>query len=240
MREIKMMVPALGATMAGLAAISLFGPWGRINWALAGTLLLLLLLALAIWQTGRQPLNVLMISITATLAALSSLSRIVFAGVANVQPATFLILLSGYVFGGRTGFTVGMLTGLVSNFFLGHGPWTPWQMIGWGICGLLGGIAGQTQTEFRLRPFLGLSVLSGYLFGLLMNTWHWLALVYPLTWQTLLATYGASLFFDTLHALGNLVFALLFGPSFFNHLTRFKSRLPQTMRAPETDGGDGS
>ena len=30
------------------------------------------------------------------------------------------------------GFVVGAIGALVSNFFLGQGPWTPWQMLGWG------------------------------------------------------------------------------------------------------------
>ena len=39
---------------------------------------------------------------------------------------------------GRPGFAVGALSGLVSNFWLGQGPWTPWQMAGWGLTGILG------------------------------------------------------------------------------------------------------
>ena len=60
-------------------------------------------------------------------------------------PTTDIVLLSGYALGGAPGFAVGALAGLVSNFWLGQGPWTPWQMAGWGMTGLLGaGLAAAT------------------------------------------------------------------------------------------------
>jgi len=58
-----------------------------------------------------------------------------------------------------------------------------------------------------------------------MNIWHWLGFVYPLNLKTFLATYAASFPFDTLHAVGNVAFALIFGKSFYLILMRFKKRL---------------
>ena len=40
--------------------------------------------------------------------------------------------------GAAPGFAVGALAALVSNFWFGQGPWTPWQMAGWGLCGMPG------------------------------------------------------------------------------------------------------
>jgi len=215
--------------LGGIAAASLWvtlGFWSgaSLNWGLVSTLVLLILLGLLMWSTGRRPVNTIVISVTATLAALASLGRILFAAVASIQPATFLVLLSGYVFGGRTGFVVGTMTGLISNFFLGHGPWTLWQMIAWGICGLLGGVLGQGKSQLALMPFLVLSAGAGYFYGLFMNTWHWLNLVYPLNWQTLVAVWASSFIFDTLHAVGNVIFAMVFARTFFNHLVRYRNR----------------
>lgn len=215
--------------LGGIIAASLwftlgFWPTASINWGLLSTLVLLIFLGLLMWSTGRRPVNTIVISVTATLAALASLGRIVFAAVASIQPATFLVLLSGYVFGSRTGFVVGTMTGLISNFFLGHGPWTLWQMTAWGLCGLLGGILGKGKNQLDIMPFLIMSAGSAYLFGLIMNTWHWLNLVYPLNWQTLLAVWASSFIFDTLHAVGNVIFALVFARTFFNHLVRYRNR----------------
>ena len=195
-----------------------------LNWGLASTVVLLIFLGLLMWSSGRRTVNTVVISVTATLAAFASLGRIVFAAAASVQPATFLVLLSGYVFGSRIGFIIGILTGLISNFFLGHGPWTLWQMMAWGICGLLGGALGRGKNHLALMPFLVISAGTGYSYGLFMNTWHWLNFVYPLNWQTLMAVWASSFIFDTLHAVGNVIFALVFGPTFFNYLVRYRNR----------------
>ena len=53
----------------------------------------------------------------------------------NVKPTTDIVLLAGYVLGGAPGFVVGAVAALASNVFFGQGPWTPWQMVGWGLVG---------------------------------------------------------------------------------------------------------
>lgn len=224
-KEILMPV-VLVTVLAALALWASLASWSvaALNWGLVSTLLLLVILALLMWSTGRQPINTMVISVTAALAALASLGRILFASLPSVQPVTFLVLLSGYVFGSGTGFIIGMLTGLISNFFLGHGPWTLWQMIAWGICGLLGGFLGRGRRDLALMPFLIMSVLAAFLFGIFLNTWHWLNLVYPLTWTTWGATWASSILFDTMHAAGNVIFAIIFARPFFNYLVRYRNR----------------
>ena len=68
-----------------------------------------------------------------------------FAPVPSVQPVTVIVAAAGVALGPRRGFAVGALAALASNFFLGQGPHTPWQMLAWGGCGLLAGL---------LRPLL--------------------------------------------------------------------------------------
>ena len=58
------------------------------------------------------------VSVVATLGALAAVLRIPFAAIPGVQPTTFLVFATGYVFGMRSGFLVGMLSALLSNFFL--------------------------------------------------------------------------------------------------------------------------
>ena len=50
------------------------------------------------------------------------------------------MILAGYALGPAPGFAVGALTALVSNLWFGQGPWTPWQMAGWGLCGIYGAV----------------------------------------------------------------------------------------------------
>ncbi|MEA1961916.1 MAG: DUF6580 family putative transport protein [Bacillota bacterium] len=205
-----------------LASIIPENPLYRINWALLVTIIIGIIILSSFWFFEKSEMNTIQIALIATTASLAAISRVVFAGIVNVQPATFIIMITGYIFGPQTGFMVGAVCALVSNFFLGQGPWTPWQMFAWGICGVLGAIMGGSQREYKNISFAIFAGVCGYIFGLIMNLWHWIAFVYPLTWKTFLATYAVSLPFDTLHAVGNVVFVVIFGKAFYTILLRFK------------------
>jgi len=165
------------------------------------------------------------ISLIATMAALAAVARVPFAILPGVQPTTFLVMITGWVFGIQTGFVVGALAALSSNIFLGQGPWTPWQMFCWGMSGVSAALLGGRNKAFDLLSFTILATAWGYIFGWLMNIWHWVGYIYPLNWKTFMATYIASFPFDTLHALGNLVFSLAFGTTFYHVLWRFKRKI---------------
>ena len=49
----------------------------------------------------------------------------------------------------------GAIAALVSNFFFGQGPWTPWQMYGWGLIGYLGGVLAQLGVFDGVRQVFG-------------------------------------------------------------------------------------
>ncbi|MGH2855922.1 MAG: prenyltransferase/squalene oxidase repeat-containing protein, partial [Solirubrobacteraceae bacterium] len=89
------------------------------------------------WYERRRP-DARIVALVGTLAALGALGRIAFAAVPNVKPTTDIVLIAGYALGGGPGFAVGALAALSSNFFFGQGPWTPWQMAGWGATGMIG------------------------------------------------------------------------------------------------------
>jgi len=166
------------------------------------------------------------IAVIAILGTFSAVARVPFAAIPNVQPCTFIILVSGYVFGPFAGFMIGAETALLSNFFLGQGPWTPWQMFAWGIIGIIGWLFRITMhgRKHEFIAFLILGFFSGYIYGIIMNVWYWLAFIYPLTWQSFLMVESTSIWFDTLHALGNVVFIDLFAIDFIKLLERYKLR----------------
>ncbi|HHX96676.1 MAG TPA: ECF transporter S component [Clostridia bacterium] len=164
------------------------------------------------------------IALLATMTTLAALFRLPFAFFPNLQPTTFLVMITGYVWGSQKGFLVGALAALVSNFFLGQGPWTPWQMLAWGLCGALAGILGRKAVDYNSKKFAWLAFFCGYLFGWLINFWHWLAFIYPLNLKTWLVVCLASFPFDTIHALGNLMFSIILGPLFYPILKRFRQK----------------
>ena len=74
------------------------------------------------YERRRPPAKVL--ALVAALAALAVIGRIAFAAIPNVKPSTDIVLFAGYALGAVPGFVVGAVFALVSNFFLGQGPWT--------------------------------------------------------------------------------------------------------------------
>ena len=75
----------------------------------------------------------------AVLCALAVASRAVVP-FPNFKPIFGVIMIAGMAFGPQSGFLVGAVSAFASNFILGgQGPWTPWQMMAYGVAGLLGG-----------------------------------------------------------------------------------------------------
>lgn len=168
------------------------------------------------------------IALIATLSAFSAVSRVPFAAIPGVQPTTFLVALSGYVFGPYEGFLVGSTSAFISNIFLGQGPWTPWQMFAWGIVGVLSGFLGRSKMKISTEMFAFICFLYGFMFDWIMNLWHVLGFISPLNLKSIALAYLTGLTFDIMHAAGNFIFTILFFEHLKKVLNRFKKRLETT------------
>lgn len=199
-----------------------------MNYGVISALILLISFIYIFVSYDRRSISVKEISLIATLSALAGVSRVPFAAIPGVQPTTFLVMISGYVFGPGFGFLVGSIAALSSNFFLGQGPWTPWQMLAWGLVGFSSGIIQRINKKPSRLFFSIFTFFWGFLFGYIMNIWHWLAFVYPLTFKSLIITNINSFYFDLMHGVGNFIFTYLFGKDFINILSRFKDRIRYT------------
>ena len=161
------------------------------------------------------------IVLMASLASLAAVGRIPFAALPGVQPSSFIIIMSGIMLGPESGFMIGSTTALASNLFLGQGPWTPWQMMAWGLMGFS---AGLLRKHAWMKRKGGLSILGfawGFLFGWIMNLWFLLGFFQPLSWQIWVSAFVASFYFDLAHALTN---ALLLW-SFSRHWRKVLERM---------------
>ena len=169
------------------------------------------------------------IALVSILGSLSAALRLPFAAIPSLQPSTFIIICSGYALGPAAGFLVGTLTVLISNLFLGHGPWTLYQIIGWGLAGALAPALRKFSTN-SFRMWVSLVVfgfLWGYVYGLITNLSYWLYFMEPLTLETFLVAEVASLWFDTVHALSNAVFLSLLGLKTVRLLSGFVGKYPK-------------
>ena len=115
-----------------------------------------------------------MVALVAALAALAALGRDAFAAIPDVKPITAMVLVTGVAFGPAPGFATGALAALASNVLLGEGPWTPWQMLGWGAVGLLGSGFG-ALTARRPSPLaIALAcAAAAEVFNLLLDLYTW-------------------------------------------------------------------
>jgi energy-coupling factor transport system substrate-specific component len=212
------------ASLLALAAL------GAAAWAALdpsrGALALLLAAVAAIaagaaWLEG-TPGTAKDLTLVATLGGIAAAGRVLFAAVPGVQPVTVIVAAAGVALGPRRGFAVGALAALASNFFLGQGPHTPWQMLAWGGCGLVAGL-GRRLLERRI-PFAAFTFVLGYAFGTLMDLWHWYGFL-PHTTAALGLALGAGFAFNTAHAIGNVLLALAAGPELRRVLARYERRL---------------
>jgi len=196
-----------------------------VSWPLASFAILGLALMVGFGWYERSRPQARVLALVAVLAALAVIGRIAFAAIPNVKPTTDIVLFAGYALGGAPGFAVGALAALVSNVFLGQGPWTPWQMAGWGAVGLAGaGLArlagGRELGRVQLAIACG---LAGAAFGALLDVYQTTLAADPGP-GAYAAVAATSLPYNLAHVIGNVVFCLLIGPPFVRALRRYRRR----------------
>ncbi|MGB1802878.1 MAG: ECF transporter S component [Miltoncostaeaceae bacterium] len=194
----------------------------------------LLLLGWVTWERGAGGPK--MLALTATLGAATAAGRVLFAAVPSVKPVTTMCLVAGAALGARAGMAVGALAALISNAFLGQGPWTPAQMLLWGAVGASGALLRPAT-----RTRLGLAVVAGawgLAFGWAMNLWFLATFGPEVSWAAFIAACVASAWFDVAHAVGNVIFALVIGPALYRLLSRYAARVRvQHASAPGAPAG---
>ncbi len=158
------------------------------------------------------------------LIAIAAVSRVPFAAIPNVLPMTFIIIVSGLVFGAQSGFMIGALSAIVSNMFIGQGPWTPWQMFCWGMIGCAAGLLRNTWWMRTMWGKVIFGFAAGILFGWVMNLVDVIARMADISWGAIVTIYAAGVIFDLLHAGSNVLFILLFSKSWIRILERFKRK----------------
>ncbi|MGE5474336.1 MAG: ECF transporter S component [Ignavibacteriales bacterium] len=189
------------------------------------TLLIIIIIALGLFVYEKKNINNKQIALVSVMSALGALCRIPFAAIPNVQPTTFIVIVTGYSMGPLAGFVTGVLSAGISNFFLGQGPWTPWQMIAWGLAGVTAGFISRLKINYNRIFFTIFCGMWGFFFGWIMNFWTWYSYTSPHSLKGFLILCAASFWFDTMHSVGNIIFAWLFGGEFVSIVTRFKKKM---------------
>ncbi len=182
-----------------------------------------------------------LLGILTALNAALRFAEVAIPGPGGFSPVFFLIILTGYVYGGRFGFLLGALTLLVSALITGGvGPWLPYQMLTAGWVGLSAPLLRPLARGLRLEghraevALLAIFGLAwGLLYGVLMNLSSWTFLtnmgVQGTTFGETVQRYAVfyvttSLWWDLARGLGNVVLIVALGTPTLRALRRFYQR----------------
>jgi energy-coupling factor transport system substrate-specific component len=199
-----------------------------MSWPLASSLIVILVLAVGWLAYERRRPSARMAAVVAVMAALAALGRDAFAALPDVKPITAMTFVVGYALGPLPGFTVGALGMLVSNFMLGQGPYTPWQMAAWGMVGLGGALLGRLSRRRLPRVPLALACgLSALAAKEVMNLYTW-TLGASHTPAAFLAVAGQAVTYDVTDTVASFLFGLAFAPELARVLARMRVRMDVT------------
>lgn len=143
-----------------------------------------------------------------TLSALAVAGRAAFFMLPQFKPVVAIVILTAVTLGPEAGFLVGAVSGFVSNFFFGQGPWTPWQMFSFGIVGFLAGILAVRGILPKKRWALCLygGIATVVIYGGIMNFSSAILFGGKLTVKSLLAIYASGVPFDLIHGASTVIF----------------------------------
>lgn len=194
------------------------------NYYLTSTAILVaLMLPFGLEYKNKKP-NTKKLVLTASLAAIATIGRIAFYMIPQFKPVLAIVIISSVVVGPYEGFMVGALTGFVSNFYFGQGPWTVWQMFAFGLTGFLAGYLFRKIKLTRLSLCIYGILSAFFIYGLIMNFETVIMYPGPITQKRVLSTYAAGLSVDAIHGIATYLFLFIIYQPFVEKLTRIKMK----------------
>lgn len=153
----------------------------------------------------------------AVMVALSVVGRFI----PFFKPITALTVITAVYIGSESGFFVGALSAVISNFFFGQGPWTPFQMLAWGMIGFFAGVLGGWLKGRRVLLVI-YGVLAGVIYSLVMDVWTVMWFDGGINGSVYLGAITAALPHTALYAFSNAVFLWIIAKPFGEKLERVK------------------
>ena len=156
--------------------------------------------------------DVVLLSVMISLAVIG---RLVFFMVPQFKPCAAVIIITGIMLGKQAGFLSGVMTAFISDFFYGMGPWTLWQMMAFGVIGLLSAIIFNNERIEKMGGYGKLILcIYGFLvtfivYGFIMDTATVFMITDKPTVKLFLATYAGGIVFNLIHATSTFIFLYL-------------------------------
>ena len=217
-KTIRVAVPFLLFPLAVAAGVFVF-PDNSYAWITVVCLIFAMLLFYASFD--KKVVGTRRMVIIAVMTALSVIGRAVFSMIPAFKPITSIVIITAIWIGPESGFLVGSLTAVISNFQFGQGPWTPFQMFAWGMIGLIAGYLGKPLRKSRVALAV-YGALAGVAYSMIMDIWTVLWYGEGFSWQLYVAALGTALPYTIGYAVSNVVFLLVLGRPFGEKLQRVK------------------
>ncbi len=160
----------------------------------------------------------------AVMAALAAVSRCAFAFLPSFKPITGIIMITGIAFGAEVGFMTGAIGLFASNFFFSQGPWTPWQMLAYGIAGFIAGLLfHKRRAKIKILP---LAVFGFFyvllLVGPILDCCTIFTSLTKITWPAVLAVMAQGLPMNVIHAAATALTLFFFAKPLLSKLERLQ------------------
>ena len=155
--------------------------------------------------------------LTAIFTALSVVGRFI----PVFKPVTALTVIAAVYLGAESGFLVGSLSALISNIYFGQGPWTPFQMLAWGLIGLFAGLLADPLRRNRVL-LLVYGVVSGIFYSMTMDIWTVMWYGGGFDPQLYKSAIIAAIPHTTAYVVSNVVFLALMADPFGEKLDRLR------------------
>lgn len=163
----------------------------------------------------------------AVMCALAVTGRTAFFMLPNFTPVMAIVIIAGVAFGCEGGFITGAMTMFVSNFIMGQGPWTPWQMFAMGLVGFLAGLffVG-SSVRTRNMTKLGLCIFGALIcivvYGGIMNPASVIMWQPNVNFSMIMASYVTGFPFDLAQATATVIALWLVARPFLEKLDRVR------------------
>lgn len=185
---------------------------------------------------GRKP-QARELVLMAVMCALAVAGRVVIP-VPNFKITYGIIMIAGIAFGMEPGFLVGAVTAFASNIFRGHGPYTPWQMLAYGGCGLLAGYLFHKGKLPRQPVIMGIAGFFIVLLfaGPLLDTCNLFMIPTELNRQTVLTVYTMGFTVNVAQGICTFLVLSLLGKPLLGKLDRIMVKYGMVEEEPRLQG----
>lgn len=137
------------------------------------------------------------------------------------KPVAAITAITAIYLGSEAGFLTGSLAAFISNFYFGQGPWTVFQMLAWGLTGLIAGYLSKPLRKHRILLLI-YGAVSGIIYSFVMDIWTVIWYDGGFDFSLFISAVVSAFPFTVIYAVSNLAFMWLLAEPFGEKLSRIK------------------